>query len=59
MRENVLGAVVPAGSHEIVFRYRPRSVGLGAAISVVGLVAVGWLARGAPARHQESANAES
>ncbi len=35
------GVVVPAGEHEIVFRYRPSSVRLGA-----GLSALGWLVFG-------------
>jgi hypothetical protein len=36
---------VPAGSHRVVFRYRPASVRLGAAISACGaMVVVGWLA---------------
>ena len=36
----VRGVVVPAGEHEVVFRYRPRSVQLGAAMSLGGLLLV-------------------
>ena len=35
------GAVVPAGRHRLVYRYRPRSVVIGAAVSAIGGLA--WL----------------
>jgi uncharacterized membrane protein YfhO len=34
------GVAVPAGRHEVVFRYRPRSLMLGAVLSASGLVVV-------------------
>ncbi len=34
----LMGAVVPAGTHEVVFEYKPTRFGLGAAISGVALV---------------------
>ena len=34
------GVVVPAGEHEIAFEYRPRSVQLGAAMTLAGLLLV-------------------
>jgi len=42
---------VPAGTHEVVFRYRPRAVVVGAWISAVsvlvcaGVLLVGWRRR--------------
>ena len=36
----VRGVVVPAGEHEIAFEYRPRSVRLGAAMTLAGLLLV-------------------
>ena len=36
----VRGVVVPAGEHEIAFEYRPRSVQLGAAMTLAGLLLV-------------------
>jgi uncharacterized membrane protein YfhO len=44
----IRGIEVPAGSHRIEMRYRPRTVTLGAwmlAFSVAGLVALAWLSR--------------
>ena len=37
------GVALPAGTHRLVFRYEPRSVRLGIALSVVGLAALGGL----------------
>jgi hypothetical protein len=42
------GVVVPAGRHEVTFRYAPRSVRWGAAASAIGLVLVAALWRLAP-----------
>jgi hypothetical protein len=51
------GAAVPAGRHRLVYRYEPRSVRVGAAMSLAGLVllagAVLW-SRGKPASWGES-----
>ena len=54
LRANLLmrAAAVAAGSHTLVFTYRPASVRLGAWISLAGLVAFGGLA--IRARGQES-----
>ena len=35
------GTVVPAGPHRLIYRYRPRSVVAGAALSALGLLALG------------------
>jgi hypothetical protein len=37
------GVFISAGEHEIAFRFRPRSFGVGAAVSVAGLGLVGLL----------------
>jgi hypothetical protein len=39
---------VPAGESEVVFRYRPLSLGIGAAISVAAILLFVWLWRRAP-----------
>jgi hypothetical protein len=45
------GVSVPAGAHRVRFEYRPRSVPLGAALSVAGIVAIAAaLMRARPAR---------
>ena len=38
------GVPVPAGRHTVRFEYRPRSVRLGAILSVVGAAGIGFLA---------------
>ena len=35
---------VAEGRHDVRFRYRPPAVVAGAALSVIGLVAAGWIA---------------
>lgn len=37
------GVILPQGSHEIVWRYQPKSVAVGSAISIVSLVATALL----------------
>jgi hypothetical protein len=47
VHEAMMGIVVPAGSHRVVLAYRPRSVLVGALVSLAGLVAlVAWLRGG-------------
>jgi hypothetical protein len=52
------GVVVPAGSHEVRFYFRPLSVYLGAALSVLGVLLVLLIAR-APRRRPEGAGEPS
>ncbi len=53
------GVPAPAGTHRVRFEYRPASVILGAAASVVGWLVILLLAwRGWAARHTASAHAD-
>ena len=38
----VRAVVVPAGSHKVELRYRPQSLRLGAALTLLGILAAGW-----------------
>jgi uncharacterized membrane protein YfhO len=46
------GVLLPPGEHEVVFRYAPRSVQIGAVISAlglslaVGIIGLAWIRRG-------------
>ena len=42
--EGRIGVRIPAGSGEVVLRYRSRAFEWGVALLVIGLAAIGWLA---------------
>jgi len=41
---SIRGVMVPAGGHVVEFNYKPRSVYVGAAISILSLLAMGTIA---------------
>ncbi len=53
----VRGVVVPAGEHQVEFRYRPRSVQLGAAMTLFGLLLVGGVTYGTRRRTSSAGQA--